>query len=99
MQAYASVCKDKQAYARLLKKFFSKRGGPGGDTCGRFGGGFGLAMNGGGVNGNWQTYERTNYLPKTTDCAESGTGNVLVVRVRAVKEPAVLRRVARRNGD
>jgi hypothetical protein len=47
------------------------------------------------VNGN---YERTDDTSKATVCAEGGTGHLLLVRVREVEEPAVLRRFTCGNG-
>jgi hypothetical protein len=43
-------------------------------------------------------YGRADHLPKGADRAEGRAGDVLVVRVWAIEEPAVLRRVARRHG-
>jgi hypothetical protein len=57
--------------------------------------GFGLARDGGGANA--VAHERANCFSEISDCAEGGTGDVLVVRVRAVTEPAVLRRIAQGN--
>ncbi len=42
-------------------------------------------------------YARTSHCPKISVCSTHGTRHVLVVRLRPVQEPAVLRRLAQRH--